>query len=199
MTDQNPYGQQPGQPGQPAYQQPEPPKKKPFYKRIWFIILVVIVLIAIIASVSSGGDDDKKDDAGSGSNGGDSSTSQDSGAAQLGETVSLKKADITASNLRPSSDAIGQYVCADVNFVVTGDESININGLMDWKLTDPNGATMTQTVGGETDYDSVELAPGGTRAGTVCFDAPGTPGAYKLSYEEGLSFSSDKAEWDATL
>ncbi|WP_066584078.1 MmpS family transport accessory protein [Corynebacterium provencense] len=66
MTDQNPYGQQPQQPGQPypaqSYQQPEPPKKKPFYKRVWFIILAIIVVIIIIAGVAGGGDD-KKDTA----------------------------------------------------------------------------------------------------------------------------------------
>lgn len=186
----------------PQYgQPPAQPQKKPFYKRIWFIILAIIVVIGIIAAATSGGDD-KKDNASSNSNSSNGSSSDSSKSdepAQIGDTISLKKADVTASNLRTSTDAIGQYICADVNFVVTGDESININGLMDWKLTDPNGATMTQTVGGETNYDSVELAPGGNRAGTVCFDAPGTPGAYKLTYEEGVSFSSDKAEWDATL
>lgn len=63
MTDQNPYAQQPQQP-YPAqsYQQPEPPKKKPFYKRVWFIILAIIVLIIVIAGVAGGGDD-KKDTA----------------------------------------------------------------------------------------------------------------------------------------
>jgi len=112
----------------------------------------------------------------------------------------MKKVDVTASNLRPVDDVMGQYLCADVDFQVTSDkDSVTLNGMMDWKLTDPNGVTATQTVGGETNYDSVEVGPGGNKSGTVCFDSEGTPGDYILTFEEGLSFSSEKASWSAQL
>ncbi|MDN6324644.1 MAG: DUF4352 domain-containing protein [Corynebacterium sp.] len=212
MTDQNQYAQHPQQ--QP-FQQP-PPEKKPFYKRAWFIILVIIVVVIVLANALSGGDDDASSDSN------DSSTSQDAqgngegndegtddsgdadgeaGPAQVGDTVSTDKADITASNLRATTDALGsQYLCVDVNFQVTGDDSVSLNGAMDWKLTDPNGVTQSQTFSTEADYDSVEVGPGGSYAGVVCFDGTGEPGDYRLNFEEAMSFmNSAEAEWTTTL
>lgn len=204
MTDQQPYAQQPAPPQAGA-------PKKPLYKRAWFIILMtIIVLIVLVAALggdsddessatdTSAGQDTGNDGAGDSGSDGDAQDGQD-GPAQLGETVSMDKADITASDLRVVQDALGTHLCTDVSVAVTGDDSLRLNGLMDWKLTDPNGVTLSQSFGGETDYDSVEVGPGGHRDGTVCFDAPGDPGDYTLVFEEGLSFSSDHAEWQTTL
>lgn len=175
-------------------------KKKGGCMKWGAIILGAIILIAVLATVFSGGGDDSSSDSQGSSNGGDQAATEQSGPATIGETVSLGKADVTASNLRQSSDALGSYLCADVAFVNTSDsESLSLNGLMDWKLTDPNGVTITQTVGGETDYDPVEVGPGGNKSGVVCFDSVGAPGEYTLTFEEGLSFSSDTATWVATL
>ncbi|MGN0096591.1 MAG: DUF4352 domain-containing protein [Corynebacterium sp.] len=207
MTDHSQYGQP---------QQQAAPQKKPFYKRAWFIILLIIVVIIVLASALSGGDDD--DDNSSASD--NSSSSSDNGAdngddgegqaedneggdgtAQLGDTVHTDKADITASNLRPSSSALGgEYLCVDVSFNVTGDDSVSLNGAMDWKLTDPNGVTHNQTFTEEANYDTVEVGPGGNYAGTACFESAATPGDYRLNFEEAMSFlNSAEAEWNATL
>lgn len=177
-------------------------KKKPWYQRLGCIVpIAILAILIIVIAVNMGGSDNTSSS--SSSNGSSSSSNgasaEDSGPATLGETISIGKADVTASNLRASSDAIGQYLCIDVAFVVTGDDPITLNGLMDWKLTDPNGVTATQTVGGETDYDSVEVGPGGNKSGVVCFDSAGAPGKYTITFEEGLSFNTDKAIWEATL
>ncbi|MGP9760201.1 DUF4352 domain-containing protein [Corynebacterium sp. AOP12-C2-36] len=206
MTDQNQYGQPPQQPAK---------EKKPFYKRAWFIILLIIVVIIVLASALSGGDDDdssssdnssnSQDNSGdNGDNGDDQANGNgggDEGAAQLGDTVHTDKADITASNLRPSSSALGgEYLCVDVSFEVTGDDSLSLNGAMDWKLTDPNGVTHSQTFTEEANYDTVEVGPGGNYSGTACFESAAAPGDYRLNFEEAMAFlNSAEAEWNATL
>lgn len=211
MADQNQYAQHPQQqPFQQPLQQPTP-EKKPFYKRVWFIILMIIVVIIVLVAAFGGGDDDASSDSN------DSSTSQDAegtddsgdsgdadreaGPAQVGDTVSTDKADITASNLRATTDVLGnQYLCVDVDFQVTGEDSVSLNGAMDWKLTDPSGVTQRQTFSTEADYDSVEVGPGGSYAGVVCFDGTGEPGDYRLNFEEAMSFTnSTEAEWTTTL
>ncbi|MGP6172631.1 DUF4352 domain-containing protein [Corynebacterium sp. A21] len=181
-------------------------KKKPFYQRLGCILpLAIIAIIVVIIAVSSGGSDDSSSaNDGSSSNGDSNGAGQaapeGSGPAALGETVSTKKADVTASNLRQTSDALGSYLCVDVAFVNTSDsDSLTLNGLMDWKLADPNGVTITQAFGSETDYDSVEVGPGGNKSGVVCFESDGAAGEYTLTFEEGLSFSSEQAVWVANL
>lgn len=190
----------PEQPSGQPNQQPQvvyvEKQKKPIYKRPGCIvpIAIVVILFVIIAIAMSGGDDTNSSGA-SGNN-----ADEASGPAAIGETVSLPQADVTAGDLRPSSDAIGSYICTDISVVnTTEDDTVNLNGLMDWELQDPNGVIRSQGFGGETNYDSVELAPGGTISGTVCFDGDATPGDYTLTFEEGLSFNTDRAEWAATL
>lgn len=201
-------------PQQPQYGQPPQqatPEKKPFYKRVWFIILLIIVVIIVLASALSGGDDDDSSSSDSSSNSQDNSGDKGEdqaegneggdGAAQLGDTVHTDKADITASNLRPSTSALGgEYLCVDVSFEVTGDDSLSLNGAMDWKLTDPNGVTHSQTFTEEANYDTVEVGPGGNYSGTACFESASAPGDYRLNFEEAMSFlNSAEAEWNATL
>lgn len=177
---------------------------------MWFIILLIIVVIIVLASALSGGDDDDSsvsdNSSSSSDNGGDSDGQAEDneggdGTAQLGDTVHTDKADITASNLRPSSSALGgEYLCVDVSFDVTGEDSLSLNGAMDWKLTDPNGVTHNQTFTEEENYDTVEVGPGGNHSGTVCFESASAPGDYRLNFEEATSFlNSAEAEWNATL
>lgn len=178
-------------------------KKKPWYQRLGCIIPIALIVIIIIAIAVNTGGDDSEDTGTTGDTSSDGAPadngSEEAGPAALGETVSTSKADITASNLRPTSDALGSYLCADVSFLVTGDDPLTLNGLMDWEITNPNGVTVTQTVGGESNYDPVEVGPGGNYSGTVCFDQAADPGEYVLTFEEGLSFSSEQAQWSATL
>lgn len=189
-------------PPENQYQQVQVPKgyvvkrKKPFYRRFWFIGLVFVTIIGIIIAASSGGGNDtnpsvSKGDGGAGGN---------SQIARSGDTVHLDKMDVTVDNFRASAGAMGNSVCADVHFVVTGDDKVTLNGLTDWSMTDPGNVTMSEGFSEETKYDPVDLGAGATYDGTVCFDSEGTPGEYTLNYEEGLSFTStDKAEWKLDL
>lgn len=129
-----------------------------------------------------------------------SSTAQ-SGPSQIGDTVSLKEADVTASNLRNAGpDVFGDnQVCADVAVSNTSDsKTVSLNAF-DWKLTDPSGVIMDTEYGGATDFDSVELAPGGAKSGTLCFKSDGASGEYTLTYEVLFSFTSEPVEWKASL
>jgi Domain of unknown function (DUF4352) len=58
---QPPYAPAPGQQfgpphGQAAYGAPQPPKKKPFYKRTWFLVLAGLTVLAIIMNAVNGGE-----------------------------------------------------------------------------------------------------------------------------------------------
>lgn len=123
------------------------------------------------------------------------------GPAAIGDTVNLGDADVTASNLRNAgADVFGDnQVCADVSVVNTSDsENVSLNSF-DWELTDPNGVVLSTEFGGATDYDAVELAPGGSKSGTLCFKSDGAPGEYTLTYEQMFSFTSEPTQWKASL
>lgn len=123
------------------------------------------------------------------------------GPAAIGDTVNLGDADVTASNLRNAgADVFGDnQVCADIDVVNTSDaETVPLNS-WDWELTDPNGVILSAEFGGSTDYDSVDLAPGGSKAGTICFKSNAEPGEYTLTFEETFSFTSEPTEWKASL
>lgn len=52
---------------------------------------------------------------------------------------------------------------------------------------------------GDHDYDPVELNPGGTKNGSVCFETDGAPGEYTFEFTEGLSLNNETATWKTTL
>ena len=115
----------------------------------------------------------------------------------------LKKADVVASNLRDQGANVfgDNHLCADVSVTNTSSkDTVRLNGLTDWKLEDANGVVIDQTIVSEaTDYDAVELKPGGSKTGVVCFKHAADPGSYKITFEEGLSLLSDQATWVAQL
>ena len=212
---------QPGQPGQPGgdgqrivyVQAPKPP----WYKRAGCVVPLVLVVLMILGlggcmslfvksvndaattpSVTKNESSESNGKAGSSSGGTDGSAT-----AQLGDTVHLKKADVVASNLRDQgANVLGDnHLCADVSVTNTSSkDTVRLNGLTDWKLEDANGVVIDQTIVSEaTDYDAVELKPGGSKTGVVCFKHAADPGSYKITFEEGLSLLSDQATWVAQL
>lgn len=155
---------------------------------------LALTLAACDGSTSSTASADATD-----SNG--AAAAEQSGPATIGDTVNLGEADVTASNFRNAgADVFGDnQVCADVSVVNTSDaETISLNAF-DWELTDPNGVILSTEFGGATDYDAVELAPGGSKSGTLCFKSDGAPGEYTLTYEEMFSFTSEPTQWKASL
>ncbi|MGP5931489.1 DUF4352 domain-containing protein [Corynebacterium glyciniphilum] len=197
---QMPYGQQPPQ-GYYQPQQPQP-EKKPFYKKKRFIIPVAAIVIIGAAMAFSGGGDDKPTSTSASQNGGEDQAEQSDGPAAIGDTVHLKNADITTTNFRDTgADVLGDnHLCVDYNVVNTSDsDSINVGGLIDWKMTDPGNITVDSTYGGESNDDPAEVGPGGEKSGTVCFAGAAQPGDYKLKFEETMSFTSKPAEWTGSV
>ena len=219
---QNNFGTQPQNNAYGAPQQPEP--KKPWYKKKRFIIPIAIFAVLVIIGAISGGEE--KDSASSSSStsntgtsnnnaGGDAATADnggeeapeaapaegsDSDTVAIGETANTGQADITISNMRAESDVLGSYICADVNFVNTDDEAVNVNPLADLKLTDPSNVSINPTFAGpSSNMDSVEVGAGGNRAYTACFDSDGAPGEYKITYELMFSFQSKEKTWVGNL
>lgn len=185
-----------GQPYPPqGYAQPMQPQKNRNPWKFGFIgcgllLLIPIVIIGIVIIVAVSGTSS------------DNADNEATGPVNVGETVHMKKADITTSNFRNSgADPLGNNnVCADVSVVNTSEkDTINLNGLTDWKLTDPNGVTASQGISAENDYDPVTLQPGGHKDGTVCFESNAPAGEYTLEFTEGLSFSNEKAVWKTSL
>ncbi|MFD5868148.1 DUF4352 domain-containing protein [Corynebacterium sp. NPDC060344] len=138
--------------------------------------------------------------AGAEANGGGEGAEQ-SGPAQVGDTVTVGDAEMTTSNFRNAGpDVFGDnQVCADVSVLnVSDSDTVSLNA-MDWELTDPSGVILSTEFGGETNFDAVDLAPGGSRAGTVCFKSDGAPGEYTLTHEALFSFSGEPTEWKTSL
>ncbi|MGP5654154.1 DUF4352 domain-containing protein [Candidatus Corynebacterium faecigallinarum] len=188
---QMPYGQLPPQ----GYSPQPQPEKKPIYKKKRFIIPVAaIVIIGGAMAFSNSGDDNPTSTSSSASDG----EQQNTGPAAIGDTVHLKNADITTTNFRDTgADSLGDnHLCVDYHVVNTSDsDSIEVGGLIDWKMTDPGNVTVDSTYGGESNDDPAEVGPGGEKSGTVCFAGSAQPGDYKLKFEETLSFTSKPAEW----
>lgn len=187
----------PGAPGAPAQQVVYVEKpKKPFYKRLGCMIPLGLVAVVVIAVAVNGGSKDSTPSTTAG-NKSDSSASE---PAAIGDTVHMKKADVTLSGVREQTDPLGgNQICADVSFVNTSDkDKLTLNGLTDWEAQDPNGVSRSLALGG-SDYDAVDIAPGGSKDGVVCFDSDGLSGDYTFTFKEGLSFSNDSAQWKASL
>ncbi|WP_420100201.1 DUF4352 domain-containing protein [Corynebacterium sp.] len=125
---------------------------------------------------------------------------ENSDLPQIGETISIDKADITVDNLREVDHDPTNQVCADVNFTVTSEtEALQVRGLAAWKLYGPDQVARTQTVSDETEHVLDEVGPGQSEDGTICFDGPADPGEYRLSFQENFDAGTDRAEWVGTL
>lgn len=192
---QMPYGQLP-----PQGYSPQPhPEKKPIYKKKRFILPVAAIVIIGGAMAFNGGGDDNPTSTSASESGGEG---QNAGPAAIGDTVHLDNADITTTNFRDTgTDVLGDnHLCVDYHVVNTSDsDSINVGGLIDWKMTDPGNITVDSTYGGESNDDPAEVGPGGEKSGTVCFAGAAQPGDYKLKFEETLSFTSKPAEWTGSI
>lgn len=102
-------------------------------------------------------------------------------------SVTLDEVTVTASALNQNQTGM----CSNVNYSNNSQETVSFNAL-DWKLQLPTGevrdwSDSPLTAGDE--LDSGDLVPGGTKTGTVCFEATAGPGQFVLIYKP--SFWSD--------
>ena len=163
------YPQQPGQDqpaygpqGQPYFGAPQPPKKKPFYKRTWFLILAGLTVLGIIASAANGGSTDNAGSAGTATDG----TTTDGGAAAASPEAPV---DDTFGLGQPAPDG-------DFSFVVSG---------VDCSLTEIGNEYVGTTAQGQFCIVSVAVTNIGNEAGSFFGDNS------KLLNAEGQEFSAD--------
>lgn len=168
-------------------------EKKPIFKKWWFWLIIVIVVIAI----GSAGSDNTV---------GDSNTTEketiQSGKKEekvevkefygLNEEAELEGANITVTKVEKSAGerfnepkAGQEFVAVTVNIKNTSNRNISYNPY-DYKLQDSNGNIVTQAFGSvdrDTRLSSGELAPGGTKTGSITFEVPIDDKDLTLIYE----------------
>lgn len=188
-------------------------KKKPWYKKIWVWVIIVIVLIILATTLGGGGDDSSdtnttaeptataQQDTQAEESADDTAQADSDQPAALGSTVDMNGLAMTVNSIYTTApDVFGDtHVCADVAIANNSGEAVDINPGFDFKLTDPNGVQVNTTFGEEATLQTATLNDGGNMAGGVCFDDPATPGEYILTYEPGLSFSRNTAQWVGQL
>lgn len=118
-----------------------------------------------------------------------------------GSTLEVGSASITSSPLTRVSDAVGRHYCTDVTITNTGTETLTDVSTYSFSVQNPQGAAtnpaFTMVDGELSDSD---IAPGGTAAGKVCFDADQvSPGENVVLYEEMFSFSGARGAWVNTI
>lgn len=185
-------------------------KKKGGCMKWGAIILGILIVIGIISAVVGGGDDTSSTSSDNNTSseaapaeGGESAApaeSNEPSTLQVGETYTGgKNLDVTINSFQAVSSPLGSSLaCAQVTYVNNGDEQASFQGFWDWKAQNPAGVITDPTFSGENDLSTGELAPGGTVAGSVCFEGA-EPGEYQVTYDPSLSFSSDTATWVAAL
>lgn len=192
--------------------QGQPPRAK---RRIWpWIVVGVPVLLfgACVVAVGSSVDGDKNATVTSGP-AADGEAVADRGpdfpgkldkdtAAVIGATITRDDLAYTVGPLEATDTVLGGYLCSEVGIVNVGTEQNDFNGFMDWHLQDPGGAIRDSTFGSDRQMlNSGALAPGGSAAGSICFDsrAGAAPGTYVVLFEDTFSLSTDRLAWVATL
>ncbi|MCW0215792.1 MAG: hypothetical protein OJJ54_20765 [Pseudonocardia sp.] len=108
---------------------------------------------------------------------------------------------LTSTPLRTGDSTFGRTVCTTVTYVNGPADSANHNGLFDWSLQDPYGASVTPTpFGSDTILSAGDLAPRGRTSGDVCVaDDKSMTGQFVVLYEPITSFSAARAAWTNTV
>lgn len=212
------YGTGANPPG--SWQPPQPPAKKPFYKKKWFWLVAIIAIIAIAISTSGGGGSDSSTDGvvsdptqSSQAEGAPAAPAQDEGpdfpgkkdgdiSAQSGQTVSTNDLVVTSTPLAGGNLDVGPALCSTITIVNNGDDSETFNPFS-FTLQNPEGAVVNPTFyGSNTMLSSGELVPGGRIQGDVCFEnqrgTRGLPGTYVVLFEPSF-FGGDRVAWVTTF
>lgn len=117
--------------------------------------------------------------------------------SQPGGTVTIAEVGVTASQIAPQDSDTGAFLCSTVEYVNSSGAAVSFN-IFDWQLQDPAGVIRTVGIFGDNDLMSGELAPGGTVAGSICFEGAADPGQYVLLYS-GSIFGLERGAWINTL
>jgi len=175
--------------------------------------LAIAGLVIAICSFGVGAANNKSDTATN--NNGDTQTAQTTNAPiktskpavkdvyALGETATLNGATITVTNVKKSNGTTydkpksgNEYVIVTVQIQNDSNSNISYN-VYDYKLQDSNGNIVTQaitTVNSDTSLSSGELAPNGTKSGSIAFEAPKGDNYLTLIYQ-GSYWSSSQLKF----
>lgn len=125
------------------------------------------------------------------------SASNNSNTLQVGETADLKGLNLTVENLRnDGTDILGNnHVCVDVTVQNESSKAVDVNQF-DFALTTPAGITVNSTFTESSDLQTATVNPGGSLAGTVCYESDGGTGEYQVGYDK---FLGSKAAWVGQL
>lgn len=115
---------------------------------------------------------------------------------QAGQPVKFGGADVTADQLKPTSNALGHYLCTHVSYDNQSSDQVSYNTL-DWSLQSPSGNIKIATFAGvDNELNAGNLAPGGKTAGVVCFDKPSeSSGKFVVLIEGFFSLSDARGAW----
>lgn len=105
--------------------------------------------------------------------------------ADAAGTVTLDNVKVTATPFKRRTTAL----CTDVTYLNNSDKTVSFN-VFDWKLQLPTGEVQDafDSVGNANPLGSGDLIKGGTKSGSVCYEASGS-GQFILIYKP--SFWSD--------
>ncbi|MFT8330294.1 DUF4352 domain-containing protein [Bifidobacterium psychraerophilum] len=178
-----------GQPIRPQYPPVNPKRMRPykfFYEQLGFWITVVIVaFVALMLGIGIGGADSPSTSKVSSSNSSASSEAKaktdnsSSSKYEVGSQILVNDTEVVVSKVDKdwkSNDEFTQpatgkkFVLITVQLVNKSSNKVAFNRF-DWKLQDANGAIGdAYLLSGSDDIGSGELAPGGSKSGTVLFE-----------------------------
>lgn len=164
------------------------------------LVALLLATPLALAACTGGGDNGRGGSGDPAPSETESNAEPTSSLPEMGETISIDKADLTLDDLRTYDGGNTPLVCADATYDVhAGEEPLQVRGLAAWKLYDPSQRPRTQTVAEGIEQVLDDVAPGTTESGTVCFDAPGDTGLYRISFQENFEAGTDRPQWQGTL
>ncbi len=124
-----------------------------------------------------------------------SGQTKDDTVAQPGDEIRLSGWTTTSAALKKTSSVFGKQLCTAVS-MTNRDEKSQQYASFSWKLQSPSGDVKDTALSeSNNEFGVGELAPGGMKTGTLCFDDPGAAGVYIVLWEPDVFSSTDRGVW----
>lgn len=166
------------------------------------LLTILMVVGMSTAFVGCGGTKTKESSDSQSSQSSESSSStlnseQDSAEYKVGDVISFEGEEITVTDVKRNSSTGNTYekpkenhefIKISVNIKNVSDKDVSISSY-EFKLQNSNGAVEDSsylTPSLEDAFDSAELVPGGSKAGSIIFEAPKGDANLKLVYEPSV-------------
>lgn len=120
---------------------------------------------------------------------------KDDTVVQPGGEIRLSGWTTTSAALKKTPSVFGKQLCTAVS-MTNRDEKTQQYASFSWKLQSPSGDVKDTALSeSNNEFGVGELAPGGVKTGTLCFDDPGVAGVYVVLWEPDLFSSTDRGAW----